>query len=173
MLRRLISAAGIALAALVLPATSASAATGDGYPPDGQPYTVVVNTTNVTVGVAFSVLVTGPDATVNLNVNSVVAPDNSVQIAGVTTRSIVVDADGVVSAVTLPTAGTYTIYVTDPVTGAVISNTVTVTASAAAGGGTLPVTGSTSTPYLVLAGGLLLAGVGALVATRRRAARQR
>lgn len=169
MLRRLISAAGIALAVLVAPAGTAAA---DTYTPDPEPYTVFVSSSTVTVGTPFTVLATGPDGQVFLTVSSAAAADGAVEIAGVTTEAIVVDPDGTTRTVTVPAVGTYQVYVTNAA-GTVISNVATITAVAPAAGGVLPVTGATSTPYLVLAGALLLAGVTALVAIRSRARTRR
>jgi hypothetical protein len=170
MLRRLISIAGIALAALVAQAGTAGA---DIYTPeDPQPYTVFVSSSTVTAGTPFTILATGPDGQVFLTVSSAAAADGAVEIAGVTTEAIVVDADGTTRTVTVPAVGTYQVYVTIAA-GTVISNVATITAVAPAAGGVLPVSGATSTPYLVLAGALLLAGVTALVAIRARARTRR
>ncbi len=168
MFRHLIGAAVIALVALVVPAGSAAA---DDYTPDDQPYTVYVSSSTVTAGMAFAVLTTGPDGSVSLTVECSAVPDGLVDIAGVSAEAITVDADGATSSVTIPTAGTCTIYVTDA--SGVVSNVITVTvvapsAAGVGGGGLLPVTGASGTAYLVLAGALLLAGAAALVAVHRR-----
>ena len=181
MLRRLVSLATALIALVAIPATMASADTDDTYSPDQ--YSLMVSVTTATVGVPFTVTVTGPadNSSFTLEVSGV--DDSGIEVAGAQTAAT---SDGVSNfSVTLPEAGTYPLTATND-DGQVVG-TASVTAVAAgdgtgdgtsagvvdsqsttSGGGGLPVTGATSMPYLLTAGALLLLGGAALVVARVR-----
>lgn len=181
MLRRLVSLATALIAMVAIPATMASADTDDTYSPDQ--YSLTVSVTTATVGVPFTVTVTGPadNSSFTLEVSGV--DDSGIEVAGAQTAAT---TDGVSNfSVTLPEAGTYPLTATND-DGQVVG-TASVTAVAAgdgtgdgtsagvvdsqsttSGGGGLPVTGATSMPYLLTAGALLLLGGAALVVARVR-----
>lgn len=185
MLRRLVSLATALIALVAIPATMASADTDDTYSPDQ--YSLMVSVTTATVGVPFTVTVTGPadNSSFTLEVSGV--DDSGIEVAGAQTAAT---SDGVSNfSVTLPEAGTYPLTATND-DGQVVG-TASVTAVAAgdgtgtgdgdgtsagvvdsqsttSGGGGLPVTGATSMPYLLTAGALLLLGGAALVVARAR-----
>lgn len=185
MLRRLISAMAVTVAAVMVPA--AAAAADDGYGPDEFPCTVTFESQTVTVGEPFGFTVSCPGlagvtVTVQIAFAGEAAPaDRTVDVAGASTEELTLDEDGMASGTaTVSAAGDYTVQVLDA-DGEPLSEVYTITALAAGAGvgdgdgggdgGGLAVTGSTSLPYLVIAGGLLLVGLGAIVATRVRARR--
>jgi hypothetical protein len=185
MLRRLISALAITAAAVMVPA--AAAAADDGYGPDESPCTVTFDSQTVTVGEPFGFTVSCPGlpgvtVTVQIAFAGEAAPADralDVDVAGASTEELTLDGEGMASGTaTVYAAGDYTVQVLDA-DGEPLSEVYTITALAvgagggdgdgAGGEGGLATTGFTSLPYLVIAGGLLLVGVGAIVATRVRA----
>jgi hypothetical protein len=178
MLRRLISAMAITAAAVLAPATAAAA---DEYGPGESPCEITFESTTVTVGEPFGFTITCPDlagATITVQTafaGEAAAADRTVEVAGADAESLTLDEDGTVySSATVSAAGDYTVQVFDE-DGNPLSDVYTITAvtagGGAGGGGGLAATGSTSLPYLVVAGGLLLLGVSTLLAIRMRARR--
>jgi hypothetical protein len=121
----------------------------------------------------------GGTASVQINVAGEAAgADEAVDVAGAGSAQLTLDDHGTATGTaTVPAAGNHTVQVLDA-DGRPLSETSTITAVGAgpgpvAGGGgvALATTGSTSLPYLVTAGGLLLVGVVAIVVSRVRATR--
>ncbi len=179
MLRRLISAIAITAAAVLAPASVASA--DDDYGPGEFPCVITFETPTVTVGEPFGFTGTCTDlagATITVQIafaGEAAAADEAVEVAGADSEEFTLDADGTVyDTVTVSAAGDYTVQILDA-DGEPLSEVYTITAVAAGtgddGDGGLAATGSSSLPYLAAAGGLLLLGLGAIVATRIRARR--
>jgi hypothetical protein len=178
MLRRLISAIAITAAAVLAPASVASA--DDDYGPSEFPCVITFETQTVTVGEPFGFTVTCTDlagATITVQIafaGQAAAADEAVEVAGADSEEFTLDADGTVSdTATVSAAGDYTVQVLGS-DGEPLSEVYTITAVAASAGdddGGLAATGSSSLPYLAAAGGLLLLGLGAIAATRVRARR--
>lgn len=174
MLRRLVASAGAVLAAIVIPATAASADIDDfTYSPDE--YTVTVCAPTVTVGVPCEVNATGPEGNTSFTLTIPGVPDGDIDVAGEQTAATV---DGAATfVVTFDNPGTYTLSVSDAEGQIVGTGTVTAVLPSEAGGGGvvddgaqggLVATGATSMPYLIAAGVLLALGLAALVVTRTR-----
>jgi hypothetical protein len=170
MLRRLVASAGAVFAAIVIPASAASADTEFTYSPDE--YSVVVSSATVTVGVPFTVTATGPAGNASFTLEIPGIPDGAIEVAGVQTATTV---DGAASfSVTIPEAGTYTLSVSDAEGQVVGTGTVTAVLPSdgddgvADDGDGLVATGATSMPYLVAAGVLLALGLAALLVARLR-----
>jgi len=191
MLRRVTSAIVIATAAVLAPAGAAHADQAD---TDYSEYPCVITFDNqaVMVGepVGFTVVCADtPVGTVTVQVSfagQAAAADDAVDVAGADSAELFVGGDGTATdTATVSAAGDYTVQALDA-DGQPLSETYTITAveagsgmgagSAGAGGAgdgvSLASTGSTSLPYLAIAGGLLLAGVAAIVVGRVRATRQ-
>lgn len=174
MLRRLISAMAITAAAALAPATAAAA---DEYGPSEFPCDITFDSTTVTVGETFGFTISCPElagTTITLQIafaGEAAAADQAVEVAGADAESLTLDEDGTVyDTAVVSAAGDYTAQVFDA-DGDPLSEVYTITAVTAGGGGGLAATGPTSLPYLVVAGGLLVLGVGALVTIRVRARR--
>lgn len=181
MLRRLISAMAITAAAVLAPA--AVAAADDGYGPGEPPCTMTLESQTVTVGEPFDFTVvceglTGATVTVQIGLTgrpdgAAGADDQAVDVAAANAAEYTLDEDGTASdTITVSAPGDYAIQVLDA-DGVPLSDVYTITAVAAGADddGGLVVTGSTSLPYLVIAGGLLVLGSAAIVATRVRVRR--
>jgi hypothetical protein len=179
MLRRLISAMAITAAAVLAPA--AVAAADDGYGPGEPPCTMTFESQTVTVGEEFGFTVTCDDlagATVTVQMGLTGRPDGAagaddqaVDVAGANAAEYTLDEDGTVSdTITVSAPGDYAIQVLDE-DGEPLSEVFTITAVAAGADDDdgLAVTGSSSLPYLVIAGGLLALGLVAIMSTRIRA----
>jgi hypothetical protein len=164
----------IAAVATLAPAAAASA---DGYPIDEFPCAVSVPG-EVTVGEEFTVSGDCPDdmagdsVTATITPNGTSAPaDGAVEVAGTSSEAFTLDENGdFVATASVSAPGDYTFQLWNA-SGEPISAAVTFTAFAAGVDDGLAVTGPTSLPYLGIAGGLLLLGVVALVATRIRVRR--
>lgn len=186
MLRRFISAIAIATAAVLAPAGVAHADQADDY---GEfPCVITFESQTVTVGEPFGFTIECTDlasTTVTVQISfagEAAGTGSDVDVAGADSAQLTLDENGTVSdSVTVSAPGDYTVQVLDAA-GEPLSETYTITAVAAGTGAApgagdedvvLASTGSTSLPYLAIAGGLLLAGVATLVVTRVRAARQR
>jgi hypothetical protein len=179
MLRRLISTMAIAAAAVLAPA--AVAAADDGYGPGEPPCDMTFTDQLVTVGEDFGYTIVC-EALAGETVTVQAAPegqtgtvDQEVEVAGTSAETFTLDEEGIAYVgATVSAPGDFTFQVLDTA-GDPLSEVFTVTALAAAdddgGDGGLVVTGSTSLPYLVIAGGLLVLGSAAIVATRVRARR--
>lgn len=157
MLRRLF-AAGIALAALILPVSAISAAADD-YGPDDLPCEIAVDSATVALGASVSLTI-ACDGTFTAAV--------TVTPAGTSSETVTIDGSAAVTIGPFNAPGDYTVTLTDT-DGNALAAPVTLTVVGAADDGDeggLAVTGPTSLPYLGVAGGLLLLGVIALVATR-------
>lgn len=187
MLRRVISAITIATAAVLAPAGAAHAGQAD---TDYSEYPCVITfeSQTVTAGEPFGFTIECPDmpgATVTVQINfagEAAGTDEAVDVAGADSAQFTLGDDGTLTdTATVSAPGDYTAQVLDA-DGQPLSETYTITAvetgsEAAAGaaangdgsGVTLAATGSTSVPYLAIAGGLLLAGVAVLVVSRIRA----
>lgn len=169
MLRRLF-AAGIALAALILPVSATSAAADD-YGPDDLPCDIAVDSATVALGAAvgLSIVCDGTfTAAVTVTPAGEAAGDEAVAVAGTSSETVTIDGSAAVTIGPFNAPGAYTVSLTDT-DGNALAAPVTVTVVGAADDGDeggLAVTGPTSLPYLGVAGGLLLLGVIALVATR-------
>ncbi|MFI9487056.1 LPXTG cell wall anchor domain-containing protein [Promicromonospora sp. NPDC052451] len=187
MLRRFISAIAIATAAVLAPAGAAHADQADTDYSE-FPCVITFDSQTVTVGDPFGFTIDCADmasATVTVQISfagQAAGNGTDVDVAGADSAQFTLDENGTVSdSATVSAPGDYTVQVLDE-DGGPLSETYTITAvtagSAAAGGGgtdedvVLASTGATSLPYLAVAGGLLLAGVAALVVSRVRAARQ-
>ncbi|MFF2451833.1 hypothetical protein [Isoptericola sp. NPDC058082] len=183
MLRRLVSLAGAMIAMTAVPATAATADTDFTYSPDE--YSLTLSVTTATVGVPFTITVSGPVGNSSFTVEIPGIDDGAIEVAGAQTAST---TDGTATfAATLPQAGTYTVTATDAE--GQDAGTASVTAVAAgddggdegdgvagvvddgdstSGAGLLPVTGAGGAPYLLAAGALLVLGIAALVVARVR-----
>lgn len=186
MLRRLISTIAITAVAILTPAAVASA--DDEYGPGEFPCTITFDSQTVTVGEPLGIAVQcdgmGGETVVEQVsfAGQAAASDSPVEVAGTESIELTLDADGAATdTVTLSAAGDYTVRVLDN-DGEPLSVVYTITATAVAGdgdgggtgaggGGGLAATGSTSMPYLAIAGGLLILGALALVVSRIRARR--
>jgi hypothetical protein len=177
MLRRLISAMAVTAAAVMAPA--AAAAADDGYGPGDPPCTMTYESQTVTVGEEFGFTVACEVAveTVTVQIDfagEAAAADQAVEVAGSSAETLSLDEDGTeYDEMTVSAPGDYTVQVLSA-DGDPLSEVFTITAVAAGADddeGGLVVTGSTSLPYLVIAGGLLALGLGAIVATRVRVRR--
>lgn len=169
MLRRLAASVGAVLAAIVVPASAASADTDDfTYSPDE--YTVTVCAVTVTVGVPCTITASGPAGNLSFTLTIPGVPDADIEVAGAQTAATV-DGSAEFSA-TFSEPGTYTLTVTDDDGQIVGTGAVTAVLASDAGGeggdDGLAVTGATSMPYLVAAGVLLALGVAALLMVRLR-----
>jgi hypothetical protein len=177
MLRRLISAMAITAAAVLAPA--AVAAADDGYGPGEPPCDMTFTDQTVTVGEDFGYTI-ACEALAGETVTVQAAPegqtgtvDQEVEVAGTSAETFTLDEEGLAYVgATVSAPGDFTFQVLDT-DGAPLSEVFTITAVAAGADdeGGLAVTGSTSLPYLVIAGGLLALGLGAIVATRIRVRR--
>ncbi|WP_129788033.1 LPXTG cell wall anchor domain-containing protein [Promicromonospora panici] len=196
MLRRVISAIVIATAAALAPAGAAHADQAD---TDYSEYPCVItfDSQSVRVGepVGFTVeCADTPVGTVTVQVSfagQAAAADDAVDVAGADSAQLLVGGDGTATdTASLSAAGDYMVQALDA-DGQALSETYTITAveagspmgagsagagsagaGSAGGGVSLASTGSTSLPYLAIAGGLLLAGVAAIVVSRVRATRR-
>jgi LPXTG-motif cell wall-anchored protein len=186
MLRRLISTIAITAVAILSPAAVASA--DDEYGPGEFPCMITFDSQIVTVGEPLGMTVQCDGMageTVDVQVSfagQAAASDSPVDVAGTESTALTLDQDGAATdTVTLSAPGDYTVRVLDS-DGEPLSMVYTITATAVAGGGDgggtgagggggLAATGSTSMPYLAIAGGLLVLGALALVASRVRARR--
>jgi len=178
MLRRLITTTAIAVAAILAPAAAASA---DDYGPDVPPCDISVEEPIIPVGEPDGYTVDCPEDMAGENVTVQVsfageaaASDRAVEVAGTSSEDSTLNVNGdVTDSATVSAPGPYTIQAfqgDEPIT-PVATFTAVAAADDGGGGPGLAVTGSTSLPYLVIAGGLLLVGATALVATRIRARR--
>jgi hypothetical protein len=180
MLRRLISTMAIAAAAVLAPA--AVAAADDGYGPGEPPCDMTFTDQTVTVAEDFGYTIVC-EALAGTTVTVQAAPvghpgtvDQEVEVAGSSAEAFTLDEEGIVYVgATVSAPGDFTFQVLDAA-GDPLSEVFTITAVTAGdddGGddGGLVVTGSTSLPYLVIAGGLLVLGSAVIVATRVRARR--
>ncbi|GHH76506.1 hypothetical protein [Promicromonospora soli] len=179
MLRRLISAMVVTAAAVMAPA--AAAAADDGYGPGEPPCILTFTAQTVTAGEDFGYTITCeglPGATVTVQATSegqTGTVDQEVEVAGTSADTFTLDEEGIVyvdATISAPGDFTFQAFGTD---GDPLSEVFTITAVAAGADddddGGLAVTGSTSLPYLVIAGGLLALGLGAIVTTRIRVRR--
>jgi hypothetical protein len=187
MLRRVISAIAIATAAVLAPAGAAHADEADTDYSE-FPCVITFESQTVTVGEPFGFTVActgmaGETVTVQISfAGQAAGADEAVEavdVAGADSAELTLDEDSTVTdTATVSAPGDYTVQVLDA-DGQPLSETYTITAVAAgaggdgdAGGPGLAATGSTSLPYLAIAGGLLLVGVAAIVVSRIRATRQ-
>lgn len=186
MLRRVISAITIATAAVLAPAGAAYADEAD---TDYSEYPCVItfDSQSVTVGEPFGLTVectdmAGQTVTVQISfAGEAAGADEAVDVAGADSAELTLDANGAVTdTATVSAAGDYTVQALDA-DGQPLSETYTITATAAGSGAgaggdagdvSLAATGSTSLPYLAIAGGLLVVGVVAIIVSRIRATRQ-
>lgn len=180
MLRRLVALATALIASIAVPATMASADTDDFmYPP--SEYALTLSITTATVGVPFTVNVTGPSGNGSFTLEVPGIADSAIDVAGAQTAAT--SGGAAAFTVTLPEEGTYTLTATDAE--GQVAGTASVTAVAAedgnaapvavgddsgttSTGSTLPVTGAASMPYLLAAAVLVVLGVGALAVARLR-----
>ncbi|WP_454860211.1 hypothetical protein [Promicromonospora soli] len=173
----------MAISAAAVLAPAAVAAADDGYGPGEPPCTMTFESQTVTVSEPFDFTVAcedlaGTTITVQIGLTgrpdgAAGADDRAVEVAGANSAEYTLDEDGTVSdTITVSASGDYAIQVLDG-DGEPLSEVFTITAVAAGadGDGGLVVTGSTSLPYLVIAGGLLVLGSAAIVATRVRVRR--
>ncbi|MFC8799087.1 hypothetical protein ACFT2C_15230 [Promicromonospora sp. NPDC057138] len=184
MLRRLISAMAITAAAVLAPA--AAAAADDGYGPGEPPCFLAFTDQTVTAGEGFGYTI-ACESLASETVTVQAAPegqtgtvDQEVEVAGTSAETFTLDEEGLAYVdVTVSAPGDFNFQVLDTA-GDPLSEVFTITALAAGdddnGGdddneGGLAVTGSSSLPYLVIAGGLLVLGSAAIVATRVRVRR--
>lgn len=184
MLRRFISAIAIATAAVLAPAGAAQAGQADTDYGE-YPCVITFESQTVTVGEPFGFTVECadlPGATVAVQLafaGEAAGAGESVDVAGADSAQLTLGDNGTATdTATVSAVGDHTVQVMDT-DGEPLSETYTITAvaagAAAAPGGSgavLAATGSTSVPYLTLAGGLLVAGVVAIIVNRVRAARQ-
>lgn len=188
MLRRFFSAIAVATAAALAPAGAAHAVQADTDYGE-YPCVITFDSQRVTVGEPFGFTIECADlagVTVAVQIafaGEAAGSDQAVDVAGADSAQFTLDAGGTVTdTATVSAPGDYTVEVMDE-DGQPLSETYTITAVAAGDGapgtdGTsdggdviLASTGSTSVPYLAIAGGLLVAGVAALVVSRVRATR--
>lgn len=178
MLRRLISAIAITAAAVLAPAAVAAA---DDYGPGEPPCMMTFESLAVPVGepLSFTVECTEDLANMDVMVQTAFAGEaaggQAVDVAGAESETYTLDDDGMVSSTaTFSAPGDYTLQVLDE-DGDPLSEVYTISVTVAGadddGDGGLAATGSSSLPYLVIAGGLLALGLVAIVATRVRVRR--
>lgn len=184
MLRRLISA--IALSAVAVLGSTSVASADDEYGPAEFPCTITFDSLTVAAGEPLDLTIQCTDlagATITEQVSfagQAAAEDGAVDVAGTSSTELTLDEDGTATdTLTLSAPGDYTVQVLDS-NGEPLSEVYTISVTAAGGdggdadgggGGGLAATGSTSLPYLAIAGGLLVVGALALVASRIRARR--
>ncbi len=168
--RRLLSLA--AAAALVLmPAAAAQAyvapgtdfEVSDSTPAAGESFQVVFE--GATVGEAYTLTITSNPASI---------PSSDIQIAGTASLTKTATSDTVAFTVTLRSAGSFRLAVTDASGALVADSTVTVPAAAGAaagstgGSGALAVTGADPLALGLGAAGVIALGAGAVYVVRRR-----
>lgn len=165
-MKRIVASVIAGLGLAVLP-TAASA-----Y--EAPVYDVVVSDATPAPGAPFTVKATGAEAgeQLTLTVTSPASiPDSSIQVAGSQALPKTATADGEATwTVTLSSAGTYTLTITDGEGGLVGEELVTVAAAPADPGSSLSSTGFDPAPLALGAGGLVLLGGAVLIVARRRAA---
>ncbi len=164
--RALVSAA--AAAALVLVPTAALAYEAPGYdiavedvsPSPGEGFQVSID--GATVGEDYTLTITSSPASL---------PDDVIQIAGTASLTRTATSPTVSWTVTLQSAGTFALAVTNAAGELVADSTVVVTAAGeddVTGGDGLAVTGFDGVQLAIGAGVLLVLGAGAVVVSRRR-----
>ncbi|MDR7383810.1 hypothetical protein J2S48_003325 [Promicromonospora iranensis] len=173
------------IAAAVVLAPAGAAHAGQADTDYGEyPCVITFDSQTVTVNEPFGFTVECADmagATVTVQISfagEAAGADEAVDVAGAESATLMLDDNGTATeTATVSAAGDYTVQVLDA-SGEPLSETYTITAVAAgtggaAGGGDggtgLAATGSTSLPYLAVAGGLLVVGVVAIVVSRIRA----
>lgn len=137
----------------------------DQTPAPGQTFQVVFE--GATVGEAYTLTITSDPASI---------PSTDIEIAGTASLTRTATSDTVAFAVTLRSAGTYRLAVTDETGALVADSTVSVPAGAGAGagvgtgtsGGALAVTGSEALTIGLGAAGVIVLGAGAVVLNNRR-----
>lgn len=166
-------ASGAAAAALILVPTAAFAYEAPGYdiqvedasPAPGEGFQVSIDGATV-----------GEDYTLTITSNPESIPDEDIEIAGTVSDTRTATSPVVTWTVTLESAGTYALAVTNEAGQLVADSTVVVTAAGeddVTGGDGLAVTGFDGVQLAIGAGVLLVLGAAALVVSRRRQAAAR
>ncbi len=157
-----------------MPAAAASA-----YVAPGVEFTVTDSTPapGESFQVIFEGATVGEDYTLTITSNPASIPSSDIQIAGTAALTKTATSDTVTYTVTLRSAGTYRLAVTDASGALVADSTVTVRAAAAAAGagstggsGALAVTGADPLALGLGAAGVIALGAGAVYVVRRRQA---
>jgi len=173
--RRRLLALAAAAALVVMPAAVAQAyvapgvdlEVSDSTPAPGESFQVVFE--GATIGEAYTLTITSDPASV---------PSSDIQIAGTASSTKTATSDAVAYTVTLRSAATYRLAITDSTGALLADSTVVVAAPPAAaaasgstrGGGGLATTGADPLALGLGAAGIVALGAGALYVVRRRRA---
>lgn len=171
--RRLFASLAAAAALVVLPAAASQAyvapgvdfTVSDATPAPGESFQVVFE--GATVGEAYTLTITSNPASI---------PSSDIQIAGTASLTKTATSDTVAFTVTLRSAGSFRLAVTDASGALVADSTVVVRTAAGAaagstgGGGALAVTGADPLALGLGAAGVIALGAGAVYVVRRRQA---